>query len=367
MPMPHPPRPPLSPRQRRAGPAMRRALLQLLLLAGLPALAAAAASVSWPARTAISAEGGPVPHGRARWKQCSTLSLRNDEAMVPASWRGTLSLSAPAGPAPELLSLAGGTVAPMPRERNGAARYRIEPSRGAEPVEPGAAVALRFCVAYRSGWAAETDFLFSPSGADEAGVVLEQDGSAARYYVSVEPHGADGRVRHTLLRRQLGSFQADWSTGQCRCLSSGVAPAPAPAPAPPPPPPAPRSSTSATSTRPTLTTFTASTTRPASPITTTTPVFSGLRMTSDCPTGFFRVRNDNAFPVAYTFNAAGGSLGSPGINGAGTAPPGVTMGAIQLGNVSGSVTVRLFSANGTQWDVKAMKPGCPTPTPTPAP
>ncbi|NJL57781.1 hypothetical protein HC928_23615, partial [bacterium] len=84
-------------------------------------------------------------------------------------------------------------------------------------------------------------------------------------------------------------------------------------------------------------------------VTNTHAEFSRLRLTSDCPAGVFRVTNNNAYPVDYTWNTASGNY-----SGSGTAQPGATFGAIDT-RPSTSETVRLF-VNGVQQDVKATKP-----------
>ncbi|KAI9002218.1 hypothetical protein DFJ74DRAFT_714365 [Hyaloraphidium curvatum] len=130
----------------------------------------------------------------------------------------------------------------------------------------------------------------------------------------------------------------------------------------PTPPPASTSEVTPTSTAAlptTETSATAASTTVAQPTTTATPApYVGLRMTADCPSGTFRVRNGNAFSVPYRWDVFGGSL-----NGSGVAAPGTTMGAIDVRPLTG-VTVRLFVNGTVLQDTKAQKPAsdCPADT-----
>ena len=82
--------------------------------------------------------------------------------------------------------------------------------------------------------------------------------------------------------------------------------------------------------------------------------FQRLRLTSECPSGLFRVRNDNSYPVNYTWDIAGGGADS-GAGGSGTAQPGDNAAAFDTGRLV--ATARLFVA-GTQNDVKATRKNC---------
>jgi len=83
-------------------------------------------------------------------------------------------------------------------------------------------------------------------------------------------------------------------------------------------------------------------------VTNTHAAFSNLNLTSDCPSGTFRVTNPNGYPVDFTWD-----LYQTSISGSGTAAPGANFGAIVTGQTSG--TVRLF-VNGVQQATKATKP-----------
>ncbi|KAI9000332.1 hypothetical protein DFJ74DRAFT_697461 [Hyaloraphidium curvatum] len=174
-------------------------LLAAALLAALP-FGAAAGDRSWPARTAVSAAGGPVPHGRNSWKQCAVMTVRNPEGMAAGRWAGALAVRGGA-----LLSATG----VQHTEEAASGRYRLRQGDGTPDVVPGGEDAVEFCVAYASSWSATADISFELSSEDED------------LFVEVQPGGA-GRM---LMKRQTaygpGMFVSDYSTGQCRCKAMG--------------------------------------------------------------------------------------------------------------------------------------------------
>lgn len=199
-------------------------LLLLLLAAGT---ANAQSKPSWPARTEIVKKAGPRPYGAGLWKACAELRIGNPEGMVDGIWEGEMELDGgAAGPAPELVSFEGGAAfaviaSTKPLEKKTVSKYSI---RGAEAsvLAPGAtSEGLVFCVAFKNTWAAKSSIQVRPAGADEYGVFQDESGTVSRYYVQVESDGASGASKHLLLRRQVGGFYADYSSGQvglnCGC------------------------------------------------------------------------------------------------------------------------------------------------------
>ncbi|KAI9002210.1 hypothetical protein DFJ74DRAFT_647560 [Hyaloraphidium curvatum] len=227
----------------------------LALLCAAAAGDAGAASPSWPAAVEIVKTSGPTPAPGSRWRQCAELRVTNPAGMVAGVWRGSLKLDGAA--------LSSSSGAAFSAE---GASILVEGTRSLAPGET--ADGVRFCVDYRNAWSALPDISVSPAGADEHGVFADQEGGTSRYYVEVEPHGDAGSKRHVLLRRQVGGFYPDYSSGNCRCLPAGVAPPPPSPPSPPPPPPLPSPDVRTSTAAPSTTTAARTTTTPV-PTTTT--------------------------------------------------------------------------------------------------